>query len=140
MYVKQLMTKNPETVEVTATIRQAVRKLFELEIRHLPVMDNGELVGMISDRDLRSYFPVVEEVSGQTNAVQRLLDRPVSSMMQGDPLTVDDESDITEAIDLFLEHKVGALPVVDTATGKLRGILSYIDILRSVRDDLTVSS
>jgi CBS domain-containing protein len=51
--------------------------------------------------------------------------------MTGDPITVDEETELTEVIDLMIEHKVGALPVV--AEDKLVGIVSYVDVLKAAR-------
>lgn len=127
----ELMTQNPTIVSATASVRDAVALFRDLEVRHLPVVnDDGELVGMLSDRDLRGLsFPslINEEWLG---TIQSALDAQVSSLMTSDVLFVDAETDISEVIDRMLEHKIGAVPVVD-AEGLLAGIVSYVDVLRA---------
>jgi len=54
--------------------------------------------------------------------------------MSGDVVTVYPETELSESIDRMLDLKVGALPVVDPSTGELQGIVSYVDLLRALRD------
>ncbi len=63
----------------------------------------------------------------------RYLERTVGEVMQGDIVTLDSEDSVSDAIDLLLEHRVGAVPVVDRL-GSLVGIVSYVDLLRACRD------
>lgn len=113
------MTDDPMTVEATAKVSDAVNILQSLEIRHLPIVDKvGVLVGMISDRDLRS-------ANGD--------EQSVGSLMNSNVVTIDPETEVEEIIDLLLEQKVGALPVVDDQTNELMGIVSYVDVLRALR-------
>ena len=125
-----LMTRAPATVGPTTKIRTAIEILQTLEIRHLPVVDDdGELIGMLSDRDLRvlstAYF-VDEE---QHDTLRVALDGTVASLMSADVLSVEEEADAAEIVELMLEQKIGAVPVTD-ADGALVGIVSYIDVLR----------
>jgi acetoin utilization protein AcuB len=110
-----LMTEKPVTIPVTSTAGQAMRLLESLDIRHLPVLDAGELVGMISDRDLRGV--ATEE--------------RIAELMAADVISVDTEADVAEVVDLMVEFKIGAVPVVD-GDGFLAGIVSYIDVLRAL--------
>ena len=110
-----LMTEDPVTVPMMAKVRDAVRLLQQLDVRHLPVVDEeGTLVGMLSDRDLRGLsFP---EVIGAeyVGTIQTALDAPIASIMSSDVVSVDLEADVAEVIDLMLDLKIGAVPVVDT--------------------------
>ena len=130
-----LMTEDPTTVGMNATVQKAIGLLHALDVRHLPVVDEeGTLVGMLSDRDVRGLaFP---EVLGAEYAgtIQTALDAPVASVMSANVLSVDLEADAAEIIDLMLDQKVGAVPVVD-ADGTLVGIVSYMDILRAIPVD-----
>jgi acetoin utilization protein AcuB len=127
-----LMTEDPTTVSMNATIQRAISLLHSLDVRHLPVVDEqGALVGMLSDRDVRGLaFP---EVLGAEyiGTVQAALDAPVASVMSSNLLTVDLEADAAEIVDLMLDQKIGAVPVVD-ADGTLVGIVSYMDVLREI--------
>jgi CBS-domain-containing membrane protein len=129
---RDLMTQSPAVIDVTATLRSAVDKLQTLEIRHLPVVDSeGELVGMVSDRDLRAlsipYFVDGENVG----TLRTALDASVASIMSADVIAVDEEADAAEIVDLMLDNRIGAVPVVD-GDRTLVGIVSYVDVLRAL--------
>lgn len=121
------MTQNPATVEVSDSLGRVEGVLLELDVRHVPVMDDGELKGIISDRDLS---PWRTDGQGFSKAVR------AGQVMSADLITVNPESELAEVVDTMLDHKVGALPVVDASTQELVGIISYIDVLRAVRGDL----
>ena len=131
----EVMTEDPVTIPMMATIAEAVRMLQRLEVRHLPVVDeNGDLVGMVSDRDLRGLeFPEVfgAEYMGK---VQTTLEAPISSIMTSDVVTVDVEDDVSEIVEKMLDLKIGAIPVVDN-DDTLVGIVSYVDLLRCLPFD-----
>lgn len=132
---RDLMTEAPAVIEATATLRTAIERLQSLEVRHLPVIDgDGQLVGMISDRDLRAlsipYF-----VEGESlGAINVALDSAVATIMTTDVIAVDEEADAAEIVDLMLDNKIGAVPVVD-GERTLVGIVSYVDLLRALSFD-----
>jgi acetoin utilization protein AcuB len=134
MLVRDIMTPNPYAMSVTSTVRQLLRSLSEADVRHLPIVDDGALVGIISDRDLRGIRSVVEDALERPGTAREALGQPASSVMTSDVITVHPESDVSEAIDLMIEHRVGALPVVEPDSTKLVGIVSYVDALRVARD------
>ena len=115
MVVEEIMTASPITVNVNATIREAISTLLELDVRHLPVVDGAELVGIVSDRDLRAYLAAALLQLEHTREITARQKRPVSSIMQSDVLSVTPEAEVEEVIDLMLEQKVGAIPVVRPA-------------------------
>ena len=127
------MTRDVISTSPNESIREALLKIEDQEIRHLPVVDDGRLVGMISDRDLREQrLPLMEEIDDPEHA-DSLLSAPVSSVMSADVLSVDTGESLRAAVDLMIEYKVGAVPVVDRHTDQLVGIVSYIDVLRALR-------
>lgn len=133
MQVQALMTTALVTIKPTDTVREALAKMEDQEIRHLPVVEGKRLAGMVSDRDLREYrLPVMEEIENPDYA-DDLLDTSVADVMNTDLVTLDPAESIKAAIDLMLEYSVGALPVVDRSRDELVGILSYVDVLRHVR-------
>jgi CBS domain-containing protein len=133
MLAHQLMTPNPTTVQDDATVREAIELFHELEVRHLPVVSgSGELTGMLSDRDLRSLALPNFEQGEYLSMVQTALESKVVSLMNSNVISVNSESDVSEIVELMLEHKVGAVPVIDT-DGQLVGIVSYIDVLREAQ-------
>jgi acetoin utilization protein AcuB len=129
MVVQEIMTRNPHAIEADRPVREAMHRLLSEDIRHLPVLDNGTLVGMLSDRDIRSIASAT-----LTGEVGDQLSAPVSDLMTSDPISVDPEADIGDVIDLMIENKVGALPVL--AEDRLVGIVSYVDVLRYAKAQL----
>src|SRR6185503_14109219 len=134
MNVREIMTPEPYAVSVTSSVRHALRMLAEADVRHLPVVEEGGLVGIVSDRDLRSFGAIGAEAIEQPDEARRALAEPVTSVMSGGVVTVYPESDVTEAIDLMIEHRIGAIPVVEAGSTRLVGIVSYVDALRAARD------
>ncbi len=134
MEVSEVMTPNPERAEVTETVRDGLHKLVELDVRHLPIVDQTELVGMISDRDLREYVVPMASDLEMVNSSDARFERPLSDLMRGDVISVHPETDVSEVIELMIDHKIGAVPVVQPATGTLVGIVSYIDVIREAQD------
>jgi len=134
MRVESVMTPEPLTIRPDASIYDAMTLMMERDIRHLPVVDSrGELVGMISDRDLRRFSLSLEE--DQSKLKERLR-ADVMQLTHTDVVTVTTEDEVKDAIDEMLEAKVGALPVVDAVdSSRLAGILSYVDILRAWPED-----
>jgi len=133
---RELMTENPATLTAQATIAEAWDLMRELEIRHVPVIQGGALVGMLSDRDLaRVGIGSLLMAEGAGEAGQDL-GTPISGLMSTDVIFVQPETELSDVIDLFIESRVGALPVVDPDTRTVVGIVSYIDVLRAIQDQL----
>lgn len=138
MRLEEIMTPNPERVRANDTLATAINKLFELDVRHLPVVNgNDELVGILSDRDLRSYaLPGSIEYQGAAD-VSPGNSTAVSTVMQGDVISLGTDDDVSEAISLMIDQKIGAIPIVDPIEGGLVGIVSYIDVLRLAEERLS---
>ena len=98
-------------------------------IRHMPVVDEGRLVGIVSNRDLlaASLSRALEFKPEQRRAFLRSVE--VEEVMARGLVTVGPETSLREAARLLVEHKIGCLPVVDTH-GALVGLLSEADLIR----------
>lgn len=131
MNAREIMSADPIVVEVDASIADAFEVLQNAEIRHLPVVDDGEVVGMLSDRDFRVAYisPIADAES--IDRLKAKLRAPVSSIMTSGVVTVTPDTELTEIIDCMLVNKIGAVPVVDEHADELVGIVSYVDILRA---------
>ncbi len=115
-----IMTSQVVSIRQTASVREALRTLDELDVRHLPVVDeHSELVGMLSDRDLQRLRRSHQSMRG-----------PVSQVMSADLHVVSPTTDVSEIVDIMSENRIGAVPVVD-ADSHLAGIVSYVDVLRA---------
>ena len=127
--VRDLMTKQPLTVSPDTPVVDARRMMAERRIRHLLVTDGGRLAGIVTDRDIRLNLPS-PATSLSVWEINYLLGRmPVGSIMTTTVITVQPDRDAVAAAGLMLDHKIGALPVVDAGT--VVGILTETDILRA---------
>jgi acetoin utilization protein AcuB len=127
MKVVDVMTETPITVTPSETIRQADGLMDENNFRQIPVVKGRELVGIITDRDIRSFLS--GSLHSSPEDWDKAMNTQVSTVMTTQPMTVAPDDDLTDAIELLLTEKIGAIPVVDEAEG-LVGILSYVDVLR----------
>jgi len=136
MTARDLMTPNPVTVAPQARVVEVWDLMRELEIRHVPVVEDGALVGMLSDRDPARLDMFRMLASDGADALRQELATPIVKVMNSDVIVVEPETGLDEIIELLLEHKVGALPVVRQDGYEVVGIVSYIDVLRALRDRL----
>lgn len=129
MNASDILTEDPMTVETDTSLLDAVEILQTLDVRHLPVVSpSGELLGMLSDRDIRNSGIPFTELTEPTEDVPTVADA-----MNADVITVTPGTTVDEIIDLMLENKIGAVPVIEPAAGDLIGIVSYVDVLRALR-------
>ncbi len=128
LIIKDWMTPNPITVHPQNTLPQIRKLMEEHRIRRLPVVEEDELVGIITLGDIREAQP--SNVSTlRTYEAEHLVGLiTVDTVMTPDPITVTPETRIAEAARLMLEHKVGGLPVMKN--GKLVGIITETDFCR----------
>jgi acetoin utilization protein AcuB len=136
MNAEEIMTAEIASVKSSDTLGKAMALLAELDVRHLPVLDNGELVGMLSDRDLRDLGIHRLDDLESLDRMQSVKKMRVSDVMSADVLSVAPGASVREIIDLMVEEKVGAVPVVDGHTGGIVGIVSYVDVLRAAASEL----
>ncbi|MBI2015731.1 MAG: CBS domain-containing protein [Candidatus Rokubacteria bacterium] len=134
MTARDLMTPNPVTVSPRATVAEVWDLMRELEIRHVPVVEDGALVGMLSDRDLARLDVARLLTAEGADALRRELATPVIEVMSSDVIFVELETELSDVIGLLIEHRVGAIPVVQSGTRDVVGIVSYVDVLRAVQD------
>ena len=128
MTVRDIMTREVETASPTETVLDA-RDRFRLGgFRHLPVLDGGRLVGMVSDRDvLRAAGPSLAELAFEDDEGPGL-DRTLAEIMTPMPITADPMMSVPDAADTLLRYDMSALPVLDE--GHLVGIVTTADVLR----------
>lgn len=134
MLVEQAMTAEVICVTQDTPIKEALAITTVNRIRHLPVVENDNLVGIISDRDLRNAMPscLLKDQS------EILEDTPVRSIMKTDVITAHPLDFIEDAANTLFQKRIGCLPVV--SCGKLVGIITERDILHTLIDMMGVSS
>lgn len=133
MKAREIMTADPIFIGSSETARNAMEMFYEHDFRHLPVVDEGELVGMLSSRDLQSSIVPVGPETWDFDAISKSLDKKISELMRTDLLYVSPDTEVTEVIELMTQNRIGAVPVVDSASGKLEGIISYVDVLNALK-------
>jgi acetoin utilization protein AcuB len=119
MLVKEYMTKNPIVLKPKEDVKNAFNLFLEKGIRQAPVVDKGELVGIVSDRDLR--MALVQDL--------KMNNLTVDIIMTKDPVTITEDSKVTDAGKLISKGKFNAIPVIEVS-GELTGIISTTDILK----------
>lgn len=133
MKVSHYMTLDVITANPGDGLRQTFYRMRERDIRHMPVVgDDERVIGIISDRDLRRPDWVDDE---ENVAHYYLLDNAhkVEGTMTRDPKVVTPDDDLQQAVEIILELRIGALPVV-SQDGRLAGMISAIDMLKAFRE------
>jgi CBS domain-containing protein len=153
MKVEEVMTKDVITCSPADPISKIVKLMSEKCISGLPVIDNGKLVGIVTEGDiakilagppvsstlwLPSPFEVLLEIPiKDLIALRRLQEsvkdvgqKPVRDVMSKDPITIEPTNDIGDASALMVRYKINRLPVVKS--GKLLGIVTRDDIIRGL--------
>ena len=129
MRVSEFMTRKVMTAAPDDGIRETFFRMREARIRHLPVLDGAQLVGMLSDRDLRRP-DWVDEAPDLSHDYQLDDNLCVSDLMSRIPVVVHTYDDLGTACALINQHGFGALPVMDKGN-HLVGIISKADLVRA---------
>jgi acetoin utilization protein AcuB len=128
--VEEWMQRRPVTVSPQETLRTAWRIIRENWIRHLPVVERGRLVGIITDRDLRHALPS-RAVGLEMHEVPHLAEKVrIWEVMARAVVTIHRDAPIEEAARLLLKYRIGALPVVKGES--LVGIITKTDLVRAL--------
>jgi len=117
MKVSEWMERKLITIDRKTTIQEAISLMKKHSIRHLPVIEEGRLVGLVTEGDMRQVFvaSLIEELS-------------IDDVMIKDPITVKVDAEIDDAARLIHYNKIGGLPVVDEGQ-RLLGIITVADIM-----------
>ena len=134
MYVGRRMTRKVITLSPMDTVRDAQRVLEENRIHHLPVVEGEELVGIVSDTNLRKWF-LREETVNEKGTVSRRIGH-VGEIMTRDVITMSPGDTIEDALLILHRRRFGALPVVEGR--KLVGIITKADVLAAFIDTLNI--
>ena len=127
MFVKTRMTPDPFTVRADATIPEAIATMKDRHVRHLPVMDAGRVVGVISEGDIDANLPS-KATSLSVNELTYLVNKlTVGKVMSRDPITISPDALLEQAAIIMRENKIEMLPVVQD--GRLVGVITESDLL-----------
>jgi acetoin utilization protein AcuB len=125
------MTPSPMTIEDDASVIEAIHMLKEKNVRRLPVMARGKLVGLVTEKMLLGYMPAKATTLDQWELHYLLSKTPVRAAMNPTPHTVTPDTPIAEAAKLLHDRKLNGVIVVDLA-GRLVGILTTTNALEAL--------
>ena len=128
MLVRDYMTTELVTVQETDTLLDATMFFVRSTFRHLPVVRGRQLVGVITERDVKQYAPsVLSGISAEDyNSIMETT--PISRVMARSPITVRPDQSVLEAARLLYAKRLGCLPVVQDS--ELVGIITTTDMLK----------
>ena len=124
--VRDAMTEDPRSIGKSVSVVEAARLMREQDIGSLPITDDEQLVGMITDRDITMRV-VAEAADPNATSVEDVYSR--------DLISVEPDNDLEEALGLMARHQVRRLPVVED--GRLVGIVAQADIALSANETKT---
>ena len=133
MEAHEIMQSDVVVLEPSATLRDASDLMHSNDIRHVPVLEHGQVVGILSDRDIRCHLSELFLSEPESTPAVARKSLTVRQVMQSKPITVEPDSDIQDVIESMLDFKIGAV-IVANADGRLQGVISYEDVLRAARD------
>lgn len=129
MNVRDWMSCDPVAVAPDTTVADARLVLEEQRIRHLPVVDNGLLIGIVSDRDVGINVRALRAAVRKSTVVDLLDDdRPVEAVMSTSPHVIDADATVAEAARVLVSRRIHALPVINDDR-ELVGIITSVDCL-----------
>ena len=129
MIVSNWMSKNVITVDVDDSMHDAMKRMKEKEIRMLPVLKKGKLVGVVTDRDLKRASASDATTLDVHELLYLVSKIEVGNIMTKDPVTVPQNFTVEETAEVLLKHKISGVPVVDQ-NGQLVGIITQTDLFR----------
>ncbi|HEX9818425.1 MAG TPA: CBS domain-containing protein [Methylomirabilota bacterium] len=130
MRVRDLMTSKPITVDPETPMLDARQRMAEARIRHLVVVEGSRVAGIVTDRDVRLNLPSPATSLSVWEVNALLAKLTVREIMSRSVIVVDPDRPAAEAARIMIDHKIGALPVVDG--GRLAGIVTESDFVRVV--------
>lgn len=117
--IRQVMTPAPETIQADRPASEAAKKMKEADAGMIPVMENGNLLGTVTDRDI-ALRVVAEGRDPQSTTVGEIASRDI--------VTVQPDEDLDDALQKMAKHQVRRLPVVED--GRLIGVVAQADVAR----------
>ena len=126
--VRDCMSVDPETVGPKDSLQKVIELLRRRDIRSVPVIENGRLIGIVTDRDVRQVAPAYSLFRDE-DEVRHYTERlTVTAAMTTDPMTIAPDAPLVEAAKLLETYRISSMPVIDD--GRLVGMLTVTDVLR----------
>ena len=129
MLVKNWMSKNVITVNIKDSMQDAIKLLKENDIKMLPVMKKGKLVGIITDRDLKRAS-ASDATTLDVHELLFLLSKiKIKDIMTKDPIMIPDDFTVEETAEILLKNKISGAPVIDNE-GQVIGTITQTDLFK----------
>ena len=130
--VKEIMTTSVATLEQEATLLEAVLLMRRKGLRHLPVVKDDPLVGVLSDRDVTRAAPSLFAKISQDEYNEIFNTTSIERVMTKEPLTARPDTPVRDVVNIMCERKIGAVPVVD-GDSAIVGLVTRADLLELLR-------
>lgn len=131
MLVKDWMSTDVVTLDVSDTMQNAINLSMERHVSIMPVLEDGKLVGVVTDRDLKRASPSDATMLDIQQILYHLSRLEVGAIMSRYPLTVPPDFTIEETAELLLNNKISGAPVVD-AEGNIVGVITKSDLFKAM--------
>jgi len=130
--VRDYMTANPETLESSQSLLEAVLLLRKAGFRHIPILEQGRLAGVFTERDMWRFSPSLLLPTSQQDYNAVFEETRLEKVMSRHPETITPDAPLTQALDLITQNRHGCLPVMEA--DQLVGIITIRDMLRALYD------
>jgi acetoin utilization protein AcuB len=131
MLVKDWMSRNVVALDVSDTMQHAINAIMENNVSLMPVMEDGKLVGVVTDRDLKRASPSDAARLDMQQILYHVSRLEVGAIMSRYPITVPIDYTIEEAAELMIQNKISGCPVVDEK-GEIKGIITKNDLFKAL--------
>jgi acetoin utilization protein AcuB len=131
MLVKDWMSKKVITLDVNDTMQRAINVSMENHISMMPVLEDGKLVGIITDRDLKRASPSDATLLDIQQVLYHLSRLEVGAIMTRYPITIPVDHTIEEAAEILMTNKISGAPVTDPE-GNIKGIITKNDLFKAL--------
>ena len=130
--VRDYMTTDPQTLDVQSTLLDAVLMMRRSELRHIPILENDRVVGILSDRDVARFAPSILVTLTAQDYNRVFEETPIAKVMSRNLISTTPDTQLSDAVNEFYTRKLGCLPVIDG--GRLVGIITVTDMLRALHE------
>ena len=127
--VRDCMTIDPATVGPRDSLQKVVELLRRRDIRSVPVLEDGRLIGIVTDRDVRQVAPAYPLFRDEDEIRRYTENLTVTAAMTADPMTIAPDAPLVDAAKVLETYRISSLPVIDGTA--LVGMLTVIDLLRA---------
>jgi len=126
MLVRDIMTTDLTTLSEDEVLLDATLILARGGFRHIPILNDKKLVGIVTDKDVKHYTPSILSGIPPEEYNRLMATTPLSKIMTRNPITIESGKTVYEAAQILYDHRIGCLPVVEG--GELKGIITSTDM------------